>query len=154
MNRTLPILLLLGAIGLAFSYSDSRAGTGNDVDGNGHITELQRQRVALLAKRVSHVKEYHDAKLIDRTELIASQIDLVNAKLDYANSTIEKRELLSSLLQHYDEQIRLAELATKAPPTLPNAGERRTAHGPAPLSALLLLKSERIRIEIQVEALK
>ena len=152
VNRTLPIVVILGAVAYSCSHGAPRTGKGAEADGN--ITALQRKRVELLAERVSKLQELHDAKLVDRTDLIASQIDLVNAQLDYAQSKGDQRRLLTTLIEHYDEQIRLAEFALKAPAVPPNAGERARAHGLTEMSKVLFLKSERIRIEIERAALE
>ncbi len=143
MQRTLAICLTLGALGVACSYAQTPkqndAGTPTD------IPILQQKRIELLQERVSQIESIFKVGLPVLQELIRAQMDLINAKLDYAQSNAEKRKLLTDLIAEYDKLIRVAESSLHVPVVPPRPGQH-IAHLRA--SELLLLKSERVRIQI------
>ena len=75
-------------------------------------------------------------------ELAAPTIDLIRAQIEYAKNNIERRKLYKAWLEQHDLLIRLAEVMEKAP-----------RNGFRSRDELLLLKAERIRIQIECELL-
>ena len=111
MVRCRLILIAMCAVALTVSYSVGQS----DEDPLGNVVALQKQRIELLEQRVANVRELHEEELVDRTELIETQIDLLNAQLSYAGSNQEKRAKLASLMKSYDELVEIAELELGAP---------------------------------------
>ena len=76
-------------------------------------------------------------------------MDVVHARLEYAESENQKMALRSELLKMYDQQIEIAELQTRAPSS---AGGSAKAKLDA-YSHVLLLRSERLRVQIEWDTL-
>jgi hypothetical protein len=75
---------------------------------------------------ISGRREYGRHKLLaDRAEWIRPRMDVINARLDYAQTNDEKRKLLTDLIGEYDKLIQLAEAAARAPVRPPSPGQRR-----------------------------
>ncbi len=147
MQKTLLAGFVLVAIGVAYSFAQ---GEVDDTDGNTppSIAALQQQRIELLQKRVAQLESLHEVEMVDRTELIRPRMDLINARLEYARSNAAKKALLTELIAEYDTLIQLLELAAKAPVAPPQAGQRPTPNLTA-ASDLLLLKADRIKVQIE-----
>ena len=138
---TISILVVAAAFVCCFAQSEER-------EERTDIAALQEQRIKLLEQRIAVIEEYVGMGLTDRSYVIQAQIDLINARLEYAPTKTERRALLTELLGKCDQQIRFAELAIKSPPAPPQAGSRPQTNDLDGISKLLLLKSERIRIQI------
>ena len=147
--RTISIFLLLVGGGLAFCVAQPQE--QNDAAAESDIAALQKQRIKLLEQRVDEVESAIKLGLVDRYQLILSQMDLINVRLDYAHSKAEKKGLLLSLLKNYDQLIDFAELQLKAPPAHSKPGQRTSSNGPTAASKLLFFKSERVRIQIELK---
>ncbi len=151
MHRTLLPVLLLVAIGVAYSFAQ---GESDDASGaSPSITALQQQRIELLQERVAQLESLHEVELVDRSELVRPRMDVINARLDYATSNGEKKALLTKLLAEYDTLIELGEIAAKAPPAPPQPGRRPIPNVTA-ASDLLLLKADRIKVQIERDRLE
>ncbi len=111
---------------------------------NPQIEGLPEKRIRLLSQRVGEMKKLLDSALVDINVYTRSEIDLIQAKLDYSTPANEKLQHLRDLLQKYDLLIEVAELRLGEPP------ERKSATAK---TDLLWLKSERVRIELQMLAL-
>jgi hypothetical protein len=151
----MTICVAFGAI--CFTYfigqTHGRSDDDNQIAANApnEIAVLQQRRIELLQQRVTQFEESRlfGIELDDREQLGEARLDLLNAKLEYAGSVAEKDEILTAILQEYDSLIESAESALEAPRT-------GVADGPELLEAsshLLLLKSERVRIEIELASL-
>ena len=144
MQRIFATCITLGALGVACCYAQSQK--QDDASTPTEIAALQQKRIELLQQRVSRIESAVKVGFDNISDLIQPQIDLINARLDYAQSNAEKRKLLTDLLAEYDKLIQIAKSEQNAPiqPRTPN--QRSTIMKPS--SDLLWLKSERIRIQI------
>ena len=149
--RTITIFLLLVGSGLAFCVAQPQE--QEDATGGSDIAALQKQRIKLLERRVAEVESANKLDLVDRFQVIEARMDLINARRDYSRSNAEKKGLLLSLLKNYDQLIKFTELEGKAPPALPKPGQRISSNGLTAASTLLFLKSERVRIQIDLKTL-
>ena len=73
-------------------------GPGRQVD------ELQAKRIDLLTERVAELKELHEEARCDAITVTRAEVDLMEAKLEYASSNAEKRDLLRELLGKHDQR--------------------------------------------------
>lgn len=146
MKRRIAICLTLGILGVACSYAQTQEPNG--VQAESKIGVLRKQRIELLQHRVSQIEQFIKRGFVNRTDLIKAQIDLLNARLDYARSDAEKKKWLTDLLKRYDDLIEITEFTLKSPPS-----PRTKPHNLAAVSQLLFLKSERVRIQIEREIL-
>jgi hypothetical protein len=142
MNRknSLCIMLLLLCAGLAGGHAESQERP--DADSPVQIEALRQERLRLLEERVTLIKTQFAEGLVDQTLLVPPEMDLINARLEYARSDAERKQLLSDLLEKYDWLIDRAKTQAKA--QLRQSG---------PLE-VLFLKSERIRVQIQLASLE
>jgi hypothetical protein len=154
MYRTMATCLILGVLGFACCYARTQEDTASLADNK--IASLQQQRIELLQQRVAKIESLAKAGIADRAELIRPRMDVLNARLDYAETKAEKQDLLEALIAEYDQLIQISEAMTRAPVSPPKPGERTPKVNAqlAAMSDLLLLKSERVRIEIELELLK
>ena len=150
MQRLLAIMLMFGVVGLAYCYAQPQG--KRDAKSPSKLSALQRERIDILKHRVSQLESLFKTELVDRADLIRSRIDLINARLDYAQTGAQKRSLLAALITEYDQLIQIGEMALRAPPQPQQPGQRNTAM-PKASSELLWLKSERVRIQITREML-
>lgn len=142
LNGTV-ILAVVCVVGSALLKAEPQPESSNP--SHTDIKALQEQRIAVLQERVVGIKFWVDAGRVGASELIRPEIDVINARLEYAESNIERKNLLRSLLVKYDQLIEVAEL--RAEPRLkPDLSNRRSVLQAG--SELLFLKSERIRIQI------
>ncbi|MCP4505588.1 MAG: hypothetical protein GY826_04245 [Fuerstiella sp.] len=142
---------------VVFACSGARAQRQDAGDATSHDVALQQERVQLLAEGVTRIEAYVERELADRADVVQAQINLILVQLEYASSKDAKRGLFTELLAKYDHQIRLAEEGLKVPQRAPSPGEQpRDAVRPylAAASRLLLLKSERIRVQIERDTLR
>ena len=149
MQRSLSTCVTFGVLGLAYCYAQNQE--QGDTSTPTEISALQRKRIELLQERVSQIESLVKADAIGRAELIRPRMDLINACLDYAQTTDEKRKLLTNLIGEYDKLIQIAESALHKPVLPPSPGQRPTISMAA--SDLLWLKSERIRVQISRDIL-
>lgn len=151
MPRILTTCVVAAAVMTMCSHAQSRKQT----EGRPHIdvTELQQQRIKLLAERVSQSQALFATGLRDVTDVARAQIDLLVIQIEYAVSTAAKKKLYTDLLQKYDVQIDAASQQSKAPPRPVQPGQRLHPQLEATLR-LLQLKSERIRVQIELESLR
>ena len=149
MQRSLAVCLTFGVLGLAYCcYAQDQGDTSAPAE----ISALQRKRIGLLQERISNLESFVNISAIDQAALIRPRMDLINARLDYAGTNVEKRRLLTDLIGEYDKLIQMAELALDAPIS-PSTLDRRSTL-PKASSELLWLKSERIRIQVSRDILK
>jgi hypothetical protein len=152
MQRLLAIVLTLGAIGVACCYAQNQK--QSDASTSADITALQRSRFDLLQQRidlwqdgVSTSEAIFKVESVNRQDVIRSQIDLINARLDYARSNADKRKLLTDLHTEYGKLIKIAESTLRETTPRPRQNQDEAT------SQLLLLKSERVRIQISRDTL-
>ncbi|TWU33264.1 hypothetical protein [Novipirellula artificiosorum] len=147
MTRPLfAAFVMLGLVG--FGYY-AQAEKGDNPQAKDDLIALQQKRIELLEERVSTIERYVKANVGSRSDMVAAQMDVVNARLDYAQSNDQKQSLLSELLKMYDQQIEVAEVKTLAPISPGRSAKNDLAAD----SRLLLLRSERIRIQIERDML-
>jgi hypothetical protein len=151
MQRRILTCLTFTALGFACGYAQTReqvtGGTPTE------ISALQRQRIELLQARASRVEALVTADIVDREALIRACIDVINARLDYARSNDEKRQLLTDLMGEYDKLILIAEVASRVPESPATPGQRNVSTRLGAVSDVLFLKSERIRVQISRDIL-
>jgi len=137
------IVFAMFVVGIELIPAQAQAEVTDRAQSN--IEALKKKRVTLLEDRVSRIKKWVDLKRIGASELIRPEIDVINAKLDYAATDAERKKLLGDLLPKYDMLIKLAEFRVSEPtqPDPDNLNSQLLAE-----SELLHLKSERIRIQI------
>jgi hypothetical protein len=142
MNRknSLCIMLLLLCAGLAGGHAQSQE--RQDADAPDRIEALQQERLGLLEERVTLIKRQFAEGLVDRTLLVSAEMDLINARVEYARSDAERKQMLSELLEKYDWLIDRANTQAKA---------QLLQSGPL---EVLFLKSERVRVQIQLASLE
>lgn len=148
MKRALyPIVVFVLGLSVGYFVQADEAETSDSID---TIKTLEEKRISILQERVVRMKQFFGVKLIDKLELVEAQMDLIRAQLEYAESDEEKKELLSKLLELYDQQIEIAETNTHSPlHPRSKMNSQRDA-----VSHLLLLKSERIGVQIELKKLK
>lgn len=143
MFRTLTALVLIAAIGCFACYAQSDSAA--DQKSKEGIAALEQQRIKLLEDRVLILRELVAANQVSRTEIRSAEMEVTNARLDYASSGDEQRTLLTNLISLYDEQIEVAVLLVDRP-VMPGTSSR-SRH--AATLDLLFLKSERLRVQIE-----
>ena len=147
------IILVLSAVALpcgSIPVFGPTAGETKQQESDG-IAELQKQRIDLLRQRVEVARRWIAEGRAGTADLIRPQLDLLNAQLEYEESDDGKKKLLREIIDNYDKLIELAEFQLHMPPRSSSDGV------PRPLSAeshLLFLKSERLRIQIQLKAME
>jgi hypothetical protein len=154
MQRIIAICLTFGALSVACCFAQTER--PSDAKKAADIAALQQKRIELLQQRVSQIESFAAEGIADRQDAIRPQIDLINARIEYAQWDAEKKELLSELLAEYDKLIALAEALLHAPVPPPEPGQR-ISHLNNHLKAsseLLLLKSEHVRIQISRDLLE
>ena len=115
------------------------------------ISALVQERISLLERRVALIKQFLESRRSSVSPaLTQAQVDLINARLEYAEDVSIKKELLGELLKHYDVMIDRADLLSKLSV---RAGEKRDLFNIPPEKDVLLLKSERVRLQIQLAKL-
>lgn len=151
MQRRLAVCVAFAAIGFACCYAQNpkQVKTSKTTD----VAALQRKRIELLETRVKAVDSLVDMGLVDRTEVVRMQMDVISARLDYADSNVEKRKLLDDLIAKYDELIKVSEAMALAAVLPTQPGQRVSNSQVKAATDLLLLKAERVRIEIERESL-
>jgi hypothetical protein len=149
MQKQIAIWLavfLLGATSFAATAPRKQIATPKEV------TALQQERIKLMTERVAIIESFTKIDILDRAELARVRVDLAKAKLEYAKSNDQKRAVLDELIALHDILIKFAELKAKAPARAQSPGVRIA---PVLASAdALLLKSERIKYQIERETLK
>lgn len=108
------------------------------------IAALQKKRINLLEKRVEQVKHLAQFDRVDRTQVREVELDLLDAKLEYANSKPEKKSILAQILKHYDDIVWLAKLEKDRPRQIKT---EQSVHKMADLE-YLFLQAERTRYQI------
>jgi len=140
MPKFLPLLLAVVFCGLVGS------GICQIEDGNNDKSDLNRlktKRLELLQERVTIVEEHVDRGRSSSMELVEPTIDFLIAKIEYASSNADRKELYNQLLKNHDKLIEMAEIRGRAPVSVTKTNLE-----------LLYLKSERIRIEIERDSLE
>lgn len=155
MSRTMTICVALGAICVTYLIGQTHGRSDDSsqiaAETQSEITALQQRRIELLEQRVSEIESVISIGVsIDRRRLSRVRLDLLGAQLDYAVSVAEKEQLLTEMLQEYDVLIAGDEAALEAPRTEADDGTDLLEAS----SQLLLLKSERVRIEIELASLE
>ncbi len=102
------------------------------------VDKLKKQRISLLQERVESMKQLTASAQVENTLLVRCEIDLFNAKLEYAETDFEKQNQIKSLIKKYDFLIEISESRLKS----------GLVQSKSPLADLLFLKSERVRYEI------
>ena len=113
------------------------------------VGELQEKRVTFLEERVTMAEALVSRGRADKALVKRLQTDVLHAQLEYATTKAERRELLEKLLAMYDERIEIADHLEAL-----GAPRARSEAASYPELDLLLLKSERVRIEIELEKLE
>lgn len=136
MTRTLTIIALGSALLLMTA--------GMHLSSANQVEELQEKRIALLTERVDILQEMTNQGQIGTIAVTRSQIDLLDAKLEYADSDDQRKDLINQLLEKHDAMIEIAEMQLRHGVT-----SSQTAH-----ADLLLMKSERVGLEIKLAGLQ
>lgn len=142
MLRILVLLAMVaGVVVFGVDFPETNSANRKQAD----IDLLKRQRVQILQERVAAIKAMVDLGRVANPELIRPEMDVINAQLDYVDSDRERKKLLKKLLDKYDLLIKLAASGASDPPPIGTDD----ANFPMRMeSERLLLKSERIRIQI------
>ena len=151
MKQRLSTCVIIGVAMLVCSGVQSQSLDEGNSDKD--ISALQQERIKLLAERVSKSQALFAMGLRDVTDVAQAQIDLLVVQIEYAASNAAKRDLYADLLQKCDAQIDAATRLLKAPRLPVQPGQRKHPQLEATLR-LLLLKSERVRIQIELESLR
>ena len=108
------------------------------------IAALQKKRINLLEKRVEQVKHWAQFDRVDSTQVREVELDLLDAKLEYAKSKLKKKSILAQILEHYDDSVELANLEKDRPRPI------KTGHSVHKMADLeyLFLQAERTRYQI------
>ena len=172
------MLFSVVAVGLAIGQADSgeEAGKTAKVD----VAALRQERLKLLEDRVALIAAGGDVtvringkivpgKVITAgsgtglvedaaaapavtAERIYAEIGLIRARTDYARTAAEKKKSLAELVQKYNILVDSAHEALQAPAGIPAAAGGRGATS-TPGAELLFLKSERLRVQIELAEL-
>jgi hypothetical protein len=151
MKLSLTNCAIIGAAVLVCSGVQSQS--PDERKSGRNIPALQQERIKLLAESVSKCEALFAIGLRGVTEVAQAQIDLLVVQIEYAASNAAKRDLYADLLQKYDVQIDGASRLSKAPPLPVQPGQRNHPQFEATLR-MLLLKSERIRFQIELDSLE
>ena len=141
-------LLIGGAFWLASCITFAQDSPPKGAGKQDKIAALQQQRIDLLQQRVSRLKELMESGLIDRIDMVKAEVDLLKVRLEYASSVAEKKKHLTELIKQHDQLISVAELKMRAPA---HPGRQRHL---APSLSHLLLKAEKVRLQIELEKLQ
>ena len=156
MNRNLTMILILVAVGLAVRHAHTQEQGAPAPQRD--LASLRKERIRLLEDRVlfleadlesrSTAPANRDTKVKPlSSEIVRAQIDLLNARLEYAGTNEAKKEVLVGLLKKYDVLIEQAEEAANAP-IRPGVQNRHDA------STVLFLRAERVRVQIELAELQ
>ena len=143
MIREFSVLVLVA--GICFSGANHLSQQDSNIETT-DLTDLKKQRVMLLQERVDSIREWIKFDRACAADLFQPQIDLLNARIEYAKTDAERKVLLGQLLKQYDQLIGMAKLEHQARPS-PLASQPVNQVMRAE-SKLLFLKSERLRIQI------
>lgn len=139
-------VLVIPALIVAFGTG---AFVGNPIqEERSEIEELHKERIDLLRKRKVLVKSLFENDLVDSAGVAESEMDLLAAKIEYAESNAKKIELYEQLLQHMDKMIEIADLEMDEPAAIVG-NIRRGVPGKK-----LFLESEKVRVRIIIAELK
>jgi len=118
-----------------------------------NMQELHAQRIKLLQERV----ELHGAAIATQggshEDLVRALMDLKRAQMSYSCSDKVKRKRLGEIVTLYDQLIQLAELEVKSPAPVSASNDKTQSNRTSVASRLLLLKSERLGVLIEQEAI-
>lgn len=147
MYRALTLLTIVaGAFLIGTHTSTSETLNSSQQD----LQSLKQQRVQLLEQRVATIKKWVDQEDAAAIELVQPELDVLQAKLDYATTDEERRDLYQSLLAKYDSLIEWAQLNVADPVRSGADVKNALMHAE---SKLLYLKAERTRIQILHDSL-
>ncbi len=135
MQRLIAIGIVCSII--SFPFTQSHEIESKKQPDGATVAELKRKRIEFLQSRVTYFERLITFGVRSAAEVIESRMDLINAQLEYAESVEKKKALLTELLNHYDQLI----LQTGSP-------------GVDASLDVLLLKSEKVRVQIDLELLK
>lgn len=114
------------------------------------VLSLQQERIELLEERIAYIESLMDIdKSIGSSALIRPRMDLLHARVDYAETTADKVDFLTQLMSEYDKLIDMAENVLHEPPRVGESQLNRLAG-----SDVLWLKAERVRVQISRDVLR
>lgn len=114
------------------------------------LDALKQRRVHVLAERVAVVQSWVDNGKVGAAELLRPQIDHLNARLDYAESDDQRKNILQELITKYDKLIELAEFEAANPVAGQEPG---TSQPLGAMSDSLFLQSEKLRLQVALHSL-
>ena len=142
MFAVVAVSATLGVIGFTAAQPQAENLRQND------IASLKEKRIELLEQRVARIKEHVERSSAEVSDLLRPQMDVINARLDYADSNRERKKLLDELIAKYEKLIELEKTKLSWPRPI---GSRAS-----PLEfelQILLLQSERIRVLVLRDSL-
>lgn len=156
MSRATTIFVALGVVCASYVIGQTRGRSDDSrqiaADVQSEITALQQRRIELLQERVSQAESFASLGVGNAyRQLSRARMDLLRARLEYADSVAEKEAVLTEMLQEYDTLIERAEAALEAPRA--GAADDGTAQLEAS-SQILFMRSERVRIQIELASLE
>lgn len=150
MVRVLLAVVLLAAVSITGFYVtnppsvQASSATMPTSETQEEIAALQKKRINFLEKRIELVKHLAQFDRVDRTQVREVELDLLDAKLEYAKSKLEKKSILAQILKHYDDIVWLAKLEKDRPRPVKT---EQSVHKMADLE-YLFLQAERTRYQI------